>query len=103
LVVDALLRLKEYSGGKPVYPTLASSPVKLETGLPAPSLTQNSALVDDLLDNGADGIIWFSHVFENGSYVTDRYPLTDAGQQDGTADMVRSVNQQVREHFGLSN
>ena len=99
LVVDGLQRLKEFSGGKPVYPSLACSRSPLELGIGAPTLEQTGALVDALLDNGADGIIWFAHEFDNGDYVTDRYPLTAQGQSDGTSDMVRTINERVQQHF----
>lgn len=99
LVVDGLQRLKAFSGGKPVYPTLSCSRSPLELGSRAPTLEQTGALVDALLDNGADGIIWFAHEFDNGDYVTDRYPLTAQGQSDGTADMVRTINERVQQYF----
>tara|TARA_R110000823_G_scaffold97743_4_gene212106 strand:- start:66 stop:1994 length:1929 start_codon:yes stop_codon:yes gene_type:complete len=98
-VIDGLKRLKQFSNGKPVYASLSASRIKRELFETPPSLTQNKAIVQDLLANGVDGIIWFAHDFEDGKYVTDRHPLTIEGVTNGTANMVKVCSNLVREHF----
>ena len=98
-VIDGLKRLKEFSNGKPVYATLAASRIKREMFDTPPSMAQNKALTQSLLDNGVDGIIWFAHDFDNGKYVTDKHPLTEEGVANGTANMVKVCSDLVKNHF----